>query len=148
MSRQRKIELHELLVKRTAVKTMQMEDIVEKVLSHEKRGVNMALRTLNEVEISGFGKFYLSQIKLRNRLNYLEKTRIKLEEKLKLEPEHKETLRDMERIVRDQGQLKTRVLPDENRFQGVVAGDEEHLLPPLSDQGGDRDTFAGEDKGL
>lgn len=133
----RKLELHDLLVRKTAVKTMLMEGVVETILSHEKKGVNMALRTLNEVEISGFGKLYLSQVKLRNRLKYLETAIEKTKAKLLLLPTDGKLMEQLEWMERDFAELKTKVIPDEDRLQGTDGGGEEHILPSLGDQGGD-----------
>lgn len=63
------LKLHDFLARKTAVKLMLSEHIVEKVLVHEKKGVNTAFKQYNQVEVSGFGKFEISQIKLAKEIN-------------------------------------------------------------------------------
>ncbi len=59
---------HDYLVRKVAVRVMKGEEIVAKVISHSFKEAHAALKVHSEVEISGFGKFYISQVKLKNRI--------------------------------------------------------------------------------
>lgn len=58
----------DVLITKTAIKTLKPEYIVEKVVNFQFKDAVSAMKTHNEVEISGFGKFYISQSKLRKRI--------------------------------------------------------------------------------
>lgn len=80
-----KLKLHDFLVRKTAVQVMIDETIVEKVISHEKKEVNNAFKIHKEVEISGFGKFTISQVKLRKKIVKVERILENLEKKLNID---------------------------------------------------------------
>lgn len=67
------LKLHDFLVRKMAVKMMLPEEWIDKVIGHEKKGINEALKSHHQVEISGFGKFVLSQVKLKKKIIGLEK---------------------------------------------------------------------------
>lgn len=62
-------KLKDVLITRTAIKTLQQEDIIEKVVSHEFKSAKDALKIYREVEISGFGKFIIYPKKLTKKIN-------------------------------------------------------------------------------
>lgn len=134
--RPKTLKLHDFLIRKTAVKTMQMEEVIEKVVSHEKREINNALRTLTQVEISGFGKLYLSPVKLRNKLKYLTGAIERDKAKLLLSPGDEGIIKALEWMKRDFKYLKTKV-KYEDRSEGVSGGDKEQLPPSLPTQGED-----------
>lgn len=123
--RPKNLKLHNFLVRKTAVKTMLMEDIVEIILSHEKRGVNNALRHLGEVELSGFGKFYLSQVKLRKKLMSLEKLGAATEVELLSDPTNTLLSKKRESINEDLNYLRTKVKIDETGYKRADRGGKE-----------------------
>lgn len=57
-------KLKDVLITRTAIRTLKPESVVEKVISHQFKGARDAVKVHAQVEISGFGKFLLSQPKL------------------------------------------------------------------------------------
>jgi len=61
-------KLKDVLITRTAIRTLKSEAAVEKVISHQFRSARDAMRVYAEVEISGFGKYLLSQSKLRRKI--------------------------------------------------------------------------------
>lgn len=69
----------EQLIKNTAEQLGQPEDVVGRVVSWSFKDANKALKLYSEVEISGWGKFILSQAKLRKRIERMEKSLITLE---------------------------------------------------------------------
>lgn len=64
-------KLKEVLISRTVDKTSQSEDIVDKIINFEFKEARDAFKQFGEVEISGFGKFVISQAKLRKKLKRL-----------------------------------------------------------------------------
>jgi nucleoid DNA-binding protein len=61
-------KMKESLITTTAVKTMQSQEVVDKVINFEFKEARDALKIYGEVEISGFGKFIVSQAKLARKL--------------------------------------------------------------------------------
>lgn len=72
-------KLKDTLLSKTAVDTGQPKDIVEKVISFQFRDVLKMLRELKEVEITGLGKFMISNSKLRRRIGRIEEIVFNLE---------------------------------------------------------------------
>lgn len=61
----------ENIIKQLAVDMDISEDIISKVVSFQGEDSLIAVKTYNEVEYSGLGKFYLSQPKIKRRLESL-----------------------------------------------------------------------------
>lgn len=61
-------KLKDVLITRTAIKTFQSEIVVEKIISHQFNSVREALRNRREVEITDFGKFWMSPTKVRSKV--------------------------------------------------------------------------------
>lgn len=130
------LSIHDFLVRKTGVKLMIDESIVEKVISHEKKGVKEALKVCYEVEMSGFGKFYLSLPKLHKRIirqermvsTLLNNPSVGEDEKLK---------RNLEIAQRELAYYKARLKGYEDRLKGDNGGTEELLLPSQGVEGGD-----------
>lgn len=64
-------KLRDVLITRTAIKTLQSEALVERIISFQFKDANEATKIYNEVEISGFGKFMLSARKARKKIEKL-----------------------------------------------------------------------------
>src|SRR5271167_2883740 len=78
-------KLRDVLITRTAIKTLQSEKVVEKVISFQFRDANEAIKLCNQVEISGFGKFISSRSKMRKKLRKMEVIIIRLQRLLGVE---------------------------------------------------------------
>lgn len=61
------------LIKRTAIKTLVPEDIVEKVIMFQFKDARDQVRLHEQIEISGFGKLMTSPSKIRRRLERIER---------------------------------------------------------------------------
>lgn len=63
-----------VFITRTALKSLTSESTVEKVISFQFKDLLRALKTYSSIEISGFGRFFISQNKLRRRLETVYRT--------------------------------------------------------------------------
>jgi hypothetical protein len=72
MDKPASMSLTDFFTKKTAVKTLTSESIVDAVIKHQWKSANEAVKTNNEIEISGIGRFYVSKAKVRKRLIKLE----------------------------------------------------------------------------
>lgn len=75
-------KLKDVLIYRTASKTLCSQDLVEKVISHQFKSARDAFKLYKEVEITGFGKFQVSKAKIRRKKERLLEMIIKIEERL------------------------------------------------------------------
>jgi len=66
-------KLKDVLLTKTALDTGQPKEIVEKVISFQFRDVLRMLREVKEVEITGLGKFLMSNSKLRKKIGDVER---------------------------------------------------------------------------
>ncbi len=64
-------KLKATLIKRTAEKTGEAEDVVSKIIDFEFTDAREALKRFSEVEITGFGKFIVSNAKVRKKIRRL-----------------------------------------------------------------------------
>lgn len=133
------LTVHEFLLRRAAVKLMVSEHIVEKVLSHEKKSINQAFKRCNEIEVSGFGKFTISQVKLTKKITKLTKIIGFLEAKVQTE----EIVKKLEscRITLQYYIARVKLTQHENRPKRVSRRIEEHLFPLQGTEGGDRENI-------
>jgi len=145
-----KLSLHEFLIRKAAVKVMQSESIVEKVISHQHQSINKAFKTTYEIEITGFCKFKFSQSKLRKNIRINESIRDKLLLKLQNDPDNQE----LAEKLRINTEILTNLYPhlkeisDENRLQGSTGGNEEQLVSTSGDQGENRGDSSSQDSNL
>lgn len=65
-------KLKDILLTKTALDTGQTKEVVEKVISFQFRDVLKMLREVKEVEITGLGKFMISNSKLRKKIGETE----------------------------------------------------------------------------
>lgn len=66
-------KVHDLLVKKTAIRTLTPESVVEKIISFQGKDASKYVRSVNQVELSGFGKFMRSQNKTKKKIDSMEK---------------------------------------------------------------------------
>lgn len=62
----------ELFVKRTSAKLSVPEDVVETIINHQWKSAKEAAHNVNQIEISGVGKFFVSEAKTKKKINKLE----------------------------------------------------------------------------
>lgn len=74
-------KLKGVLVTRTAIKTLVPEDIVEKVIMFQFKDARAQVYTHEQIEISGFGKLITSPIKIRKRIERIERDMATMKEK-------------------------------------------------------------------
>lgn len=104
-------KVKDLLITKTAIKTLTSENIVEKIISFQGKDASRAIKTNNEVEFSGFGKFMVSSNKLRKRIDALEKMIVAMNETLSLpieESKKKDTERKLKSTEETLSILKTK----------------------------------------
>jgi hypothetical protein len=65
-------KLKDILLSKTAVDTGQSKDIVEKVISFQFRDALKMLREVKEVELTGLGKFMMSNRKVSKKISLIE----------------------------------------------------------------------------
>ena len=59
-SKPKSMSMKDFLIRVQAVKMMKSEKTIEAVVNHQFQSTNLAMRTNNSVELSGFGKFFFS----------------------------------------------------------------------------------------
>lgn len=69
----------EVLIKQLAASMELPEDVIFKVISFQGEDALKAVKVHDEVEFSGFGKFYLSQTKLKKFVNNIKNKLTKLD---------------------------------------------------------------------
>jgi nucleoid DNA-binding protein len=69
------------LVQQVAEDLKQPENVVDKVITHQFKHANQAMKLYSQVEISGFGKFEQSQAKIKRRIQKKEEIRDALQKK-------------------------------------------------------------------
>lgn len=108
------LKLHDFLVRKMAVKMMLPEKWIDTVISDEKKGINEALKRYQEVEISGFGKFILSQIKLRKKIVSLERILNALQCRYLDDPNNPDTISKLELTHKEMIYYKSKLKQNEN----------------------------------
>lgn len=68
------MSLRDTLIKQSAEATDLPEDTVFKIITFQGEDALKAVKVVHELEFSGFGKFLLSQTKLKRKLKVLELT--------------------------------------------------------------------------
>lgn len=133
-------KLRDVLITRTAIKTLQSEALVERIISFQFKDANESIKIYNEVEISGFGKFTLSTRKAKRKIDklYLINSRIdKLLENQSLEEKDitsfnkKKTSNDV--IIK---YLQTKLDKHEDRCKGDTGGSVELSVCERGDREG------------
>jgi hypothetical protein len=67
------MSLTDFFIKKTALKTLTSESIVEAVIKHQWKSANEGAKVNSQLEISGIGEFYVSRSKSLKRIIHLEK---------------------------------------------------------------------------
>jgi hypothetical protein len=138
-----KDKLKQVLITRTATKTIVSEAVVEKVIFFAFAQANKAAKVNNEVEISGFGKFIFSEKKARKRILKLREIIDAFQNLLEKAVEQGNTA-EMHRITKKINhcyQELTTIKSRLNEPEGSVPGMEE---PPVSNEGAQGDDLQDE----
>lgn len=61
-----------MLITRTAIKLLQSEDIVEKIINFQFKDANSEIITSHQIEFSGLGKVMISPSKIRTKIAKME----------------------------------------------------------------------------
>ena len=65
-------KIRDVLITRTAIKQLQSEGVVEKVINFQFKDVLQMMKVHHQIEISGFGKFIISGPKVQRRVEKME----------------------------------------------------------------------------
>lgn len=119
--------IKDVLITRTAIKLLKPESVVDKIVSFQFKDAIVHTKIVNEIEISGFGKFYVSQAKLRKKVK---KLNIKIEmidrglSNPEIIPERKRVL-ELKRTSAIAALALLKTKQNENRLEGVSRGTKE-----------------------
>lgn len=62
----------DLFIKKTAAKTSVPEDVIEAIVNHQWKSAKEITHNVNEIEIAGIGKFFVSESKTKKKIKKLE----------------------------------------------------------------------------
>lgn len=121
------MSMKDFLIRVQAVKMMKSEKTIEAVVNHQFQSTNLAMRTNNSVELSGFGKFFFNIKKAQKRLDSLRDRKVYIEEALKdellAEQRRKRYDTMLQNVILDIEFLKSKT----NEFQSNLRGMEEQV---------------------
>jgi nucleoid DNA-binding protein len=126
-SKPKSMSMKDFLIRVQAVKMMKSEKTIEAVVNHQFQSTNLAMRTNNSVELSGFGKFFFNEKKACKRLTKMEEKKLYIEEALKdellTEQRRKRYGTMLQNVILDIEFLKSKT----NEFQSDLRGMEEQV---------------------
>jgi nucleoid DNA-binding protein len=126
-SKPKSMSMKDFLIRVQAVKMMKSEKTIEAVVNHQFQSTNLAMRTNNSVELSGFGKFFFNGKKAQKRLDSLCDRKVYIEEALKdellTEQRRKRYDTMLQNVILDIEFLKSKT----NEFQSNLRGMEEQV---------------------
>jgi nucleoid DNA-binding protein len=126
-SKPKSMSMKDFLIRVQAVKMMKSEKTIEAVVNHQFQSTNLAMRTNNSVELSGFGKFFFNIKKAQKRLDSLRDRKVYIEEALKdellTEQRRKRYETMLQNVIIDIEFLKSKT----NEFQSDLRGMEEQV---------------------
>jgi nucleoid DNA-binding protein len=126
-SKPKSMSMKDFLIRVQAVKMMKSEKTIEAVVNHQFQSTNLAMRTNNSVELSGFGKFFFNIKKAQKRLDSLRDRKVYIEEALKdellAEQRRKRYDTMLQNVILDIEFLKSKT----NEFQSNLRGMEEQV---------------------
>lgn len=121
------MSMKDFLIRVQAVKMMKSEKTIEAVVNHQFQSTNLAMRTNNSVELSGFGKFFFNGKKAKKKLDGLYDKKVYIEEALKddllTEQRRKRYDTMLQNVILDIEFLKSKT----NEFQSNLRGMEEQV---------------------
>jgi nucleoid DNA-binding protein len=126
-SKPKSMSMKDFLIRVQAVKMMKSEKTIEAVVNHQFQSTNLAMRTNNSVELSGFGKFFFNGKKAKKKLDGLYDRKVYIEEALKdellTEQRRKRYDTMLQNVILDIEFLKSKT----NEFQSNLRGMEEQV---------------------
>jgi nucleoid DNA-binding protein len=126
-SKPKSMSMKDFLIRVQAVKMMKSEKTIEAVVNHQFQSTNLAMKTNNSVELSGFGKFFFNGKKAQKRLDSLRDRKVYIEEALKdellTEQRRKRYDTMLQNVILDIEFLKSKT----NEFQSDLRGMEEQV---------------------
>jgi nucleoid DNA-binding protein len=126
-SKPKSMSMKDFLIRVQAVKMMKSEKTIEAVVNHQFQSTNLAMRTNNSVELSGFGKFFFNGKKAKKKLDSLCDRKVYIEEALKdellTEQRRKRYNTMLQNVILDIEFLKSKT----NEFQSNLRGMEEQV---------------------
>jgi nucleoid DNA-binding protein len=126
-SKPKSMSMKDFLIRVQAVKMMKSEKTIEAVVNHQFQSTNLAMRTNNSVELSGFGKFFFNGKKAKKKLDGLYDKKVYIEEALKddllTEQRRKRYDTMLQNVILDIEFLKSKT----NEFQSNLRGMEEQV---------------------
>lgn len=126
-SKPKSMSMKDFLIRVQSVKMMKSEKTIEAVVNHQFQSTNLAMRSNNSVELSGFGKFFFNIKKAQKRLDSLRDRKVYIEEALKDEllTEQRRTRYEtmLQNVILDIEFLKSKT----NEFQSDLRGVEEQV---------------------
>ncbi len=126
-SKPKSMSMKDFLIRVQAVKMMKSEKTIEAVVNHQFQSTNLAMRTNNSVELSGFGKFFFNGKKAKKKLDSLHDRKVYIEEALKdellTEQRRKRYDTMLQNVILDIEFLKSKT----NEFQSDLRGMEEQV---------------------
>jgi nucleoid DNA-binding protein len=126
-SKPKSMSMKDFLIRVQAVKMMKSEKTIEAVVNHQFQSTNLAMKTNNSVELSGFGKFFFNIKKAQKRLDSLRDRKVYIEEALKdellTEQRRKRYDTMLQNVILDIEFLKSKT----NEFQSDLRGMEEQV---------------------
>ena len=126
-SKPKSMSMKDFLIRVQAVKMMKSEKTIEAVVNHQFQSTNLAMRTNNSVELSGFGKFFFNGKKAKKKLDGLYDRKVYIEEALKddllTEQRRKRYNTMLQNVILDIEFLKSKT----NEFQSDLRGMEEQV---------------------
>jgi hypothetical protein len=108
----------DVFIARTAITTRTSSDIVEKIVTFQFKDLLKALRTVSTVEISGFGRMYISQAKLKKRIERDYLNRSYLQDKVLSEKDEykiKSYLRSLDKLRDELIYLESKIIIKETK---------------------------------
>lgn len=118
-------KVNDVLLTRTAIKTLKPEYVVQKIISFQFKDAREATKRVSDIEISGFGKLIRSEVKTRKKKVVLERTLNSLLGKLETASGEKRTSLEqrLEGVKKAINTLKN--IEDGSGLEGVSRGNTE-----------------------
>lgn len=136
-SKPKSMSMKDFLIRTQAVKMMRSEKTIEAVVNHQFQSTNLAMRSNNSVELSGFGKFYFNNKKALKKLNRMEEKKVFIENALKdellIEQRRNRYMTMLQNVNLDIEFLKSKT----NEFQPDLRGMEEQVDSSLGHEEAD-----------
>lgn len=98
-------KVKDVLVTKTAIKLLRPENVIERVVAFQFKDAVAAFKEYSEVEVSGFGKFYVSESRTKKKILMYEGAIRKYNKELDSNPEEERKafilskIKDLEELI-------------------------------------------------